>query len=100
MAQAVPAAALTPPRHWSSAADLKFLHGVPRVRPRYFKSKAAAGGFRKAMSWFVASARRPEISSILLCAADFCLMSKLALPCKRDAGEKRIGAVGAPGEAR
>jgi len=40
----------------------------------------------------------PEVSSILPCAADFCLMSKPALPYKRDADEKRIGAVGAPGE--
>jgi len=38
------------------------------------------------------------VSSILPCAADFCLMSKPALPYKRDADEKRIGAVGAPGE--
>ena len=58
----------------------------------------APGRFRRAMSRFVASASRPEVSSILPCAADFCLMSKPALPYKRDADEKRIGAVGAPGE--
>lgn len=40
------------------------------------------------MSQFVASANRPEVSSILPCAADFCLMSKLSLPRKRDAGDK------------
>ena len=40
------------------------------------------------MSRFVASASRPEVSSILPCAADFCLMSKPALPCKRDADEE------------
>ena len=50
------------------------------------------------MSRFVASASRPEVSPILPCVADFCLMSKPALPYKRDADEKRIGAVGAPGE--
>jgi hypothetical protein len=41
-----------------------------------------------AMSQFVASASRAEVSWILPCAAAFCLMSKLALPRKRDAGEK------------
>jgi hypothetical protein len=68
MAQAVPAAALMPPRHWR---------------------------FRKAMSPVFGIG--PEASSILPCAAAFCLTSKLALPFERDAGEKRIGAAGAPG---
>src|SRR6266700_4259306 len=58
----------------------------------------APGRFRRAMSRFVASASRPEVSWILPCAADFCLMSKPALPCKRDADEKHVGARRRAGE--
>jgi hypothetical protein len=58
----------------------------------------APGRFRRAMSRFVASASRPEVSWILPCAADFCLMSKPALPCKRDADGKHVGARRRAGE--
>ncbi len=49
------------------------------------------------MNKFMASASCPILSSILPCAATFCLMSKLALP--QNAGAKRIGAAGAGEEA-
>src|ERR1700736_3195660 len=74
-----------------------------RIAPRdrggmfFVKGPPRAASEPKAMPQFVASVRRPEVSPILPCAAALCLMSKLAYPCKRDAGEKRIGAVGAPG---
>ena len=57
----------------------------------------APGRFRKAMSRFVASASRPEVSSILPCAADFCLMSKPALPANETRMRNAFGAVSAPG---
>jgi hypothetical protein len=52
-----------------------------------------------ANSKFMAWPRRPAISLILLCAAAFCLMSRLARPNKQETRVgKRIGVIGAPGE--
>src|ERR1700682_4375463 len=54
------------------------------------------GGTSFVMPQFVASARHPEVSSILPCAADFCLMSKLVLP----ANETRVRNALAPSARR
>jgi hypothetical protein len=74
-----------------SAADLKFLHRVPRVRLRNFKSKSGT----RIIELLVPFGFRSSCPSVLRCITNFenrALAGRLAQPHADDVCRQRLGA--------